>query len=114
MANKEYNFDTLVTMAKALIKVVTDKDSKCKEDTSVHYLCKKINTGKILSVTKLFRNVQLKKNEKLEIVGSLPEGNVFTQDNTFFKGEFGVEVNKKENNDNIINITDDEDNKFIN
>jgi len=114
LANKEYNFDTLVTMAKALIKVVTEKDSKCKEDTSVHYLCKKINTGKILSVTKLFRNVQLKKNEKLEIVGSLPEGNVFTQDNTFFKEEFGVEVNKKENNDNIINITDDEENKFIN
>lgn len=114
LANKEYNFDVLVTMTKALIKVVTDKESKCREDTSVHYLCKKINTGKILSVTNLFKNVQLKKNEKLEVVGSLPDGNVFTQDNTFFKEEFGVEVNKKKNNDNIINIEGDEENKFIN
>jgi len=39
---------------------------------------------------------------------------VFTQDNTFFKEEFGVEVNKKKNNDNIINIEGDEENKFIN
>ena len=114
LANKEYNFDALVTMTKALIKVVTDKDSKCREDTSVHYLCKKINTGKILSVTNLFRNVQLKKNEKLEVVGSLPEGNVFTQDNTFFKEEFGVEINKKKNDDNNINIEENEENKFIN
>ena len=114
LANKEYNFDVLVTMTKALIKVVTDKESKCREDTSVHYLCKKINTGKILSVTNLFKNVQLKKNEKLEVVGSLPDGNVFTQDNTFFNEEFGVEVNKKKNNDNIINIEGDEENKFIN
>ena len=115
LANKEYNFDVLVAMTKALIKVVTDKDSKCREDTSVHYLCKKINTGKILSVTILFKNVQLKKNEKLEVVGSLPEGNVFTQDNTFFKEEFRVEINKKKNNDNmIINNEDDEENKYIN
>ena len=114
LANKEYNFDALVTMAKAFIKVVTEKDSKCREDTSVHYLCKKINTGNILSVTNLFKNVQLKRNEKLEIVGSLPDGNVFTQDNTFFKEEFGVEVNKKKNSDNIINNNNDEENKFIN
>ena len=116
LANKEQNFNVLLAMAKSLIKVISAKNTKCGEDTSIHYLCKKINTGKCLSISNLFKTVNLKKNEKLEIVGNLREGDVFVLGNNFFEEEFGIEIKKKKNNtnENIINVKDNEENKFIN
>ena len=116
LANKEQNFNVLLAMAKSLIKVISAKNTKCGEDTSIHYLCKKINTGKCLSISNLFKTVNLKKNEKLEIVGNLREGDVFILGNNFFEEEFGIEIKKKKNNtnENIINVKDNEENKFIN
>ena len=102
-------------MAKTLKKIVTTKDAVCREDTSIHYLCKKLDMGKSQSIGNIFKNVKLLKNEKLEIVGNIPEGEIFVLDNKYFKDEFGVEIKKKKNNDNIIkkNNIENEDIKYI-
>ena len=63
----------------------------------------------------MFKNVKLQKNEKLEIVGKIPEGDVFVKDNSFFMKEFNVEINdKKEINKNENIINDNDENKYIN
>ena len=115
MANKELNFNVLIAMAKTLKKIVTTKNAACCEDTSIHYLCKKLDMGKSQSIGNIFKNVKLLKNEKLEIVGNIPEGEIFVLDNKYFKDEFGVEIKKKKSNDNIIkkNNIENEDIKYI-
>ena len=99
-------------MAKSLKKLILTENSKCGNESSIHYLCKKIDLGKCISINNLFKNVNLQKNDKLEIVGNIPEGEVFTLDNEYLKEEFKVEINREKK---IINIkNDNEDNKFIN
>jgi hypothetical protein len=112
IANKEKNLNVLIALAKSLKKLILTNNSKCGNESSIHYLCKKIDLGKCLTINNLFKNVNLQKNEKLEIVGNIPEGDVFKLDNDYLKEEFKVETNMKKK---IININNDnEDNKFIN
>ena len=102
----------LIALAKSLKKLILTENSKCGGESSIHYLCKKIDLGKCLTINNLFKNVNLQKNEKLEIVGNIPEGEVFTLDNEYLKEEFKVEINREKK---IINIkNDNEDNKYIN
>ncbi len=114
LANKELNFNVLICMAKDLKKLVLAEDSICGKESSIHYLCKKVNNGKCLTITNLFKDVTLQKNEKLEIVGNIPEGDIFLHENIFFKEEFGIEVNKKKDNINKNIINENEENKYIN
>ena len=116
LATKEHNFNVIFTMAKALKKIIQEENSICGKESSIHYLCKKLELGKCTSVSVVFKDVKLQKNEKLEIVGNMPEGDIFKLNNEFFKEEFGVEIKKKKNKqkENIIRINDDEDDKFIN
>ena len=112
IANKEHNLNVLIALAKSLKKLILTENSKCGGESSIHYLCKKIDLGKCLTINNLFKNVNLQKNEKLEIVGNIPEGEVFTLDNEYLKEEFKVEINSEKK---IINIkNDNEDNKYIN
>ena len=112
IANKEHNLNVLIALAKSLKKLILTENSKCGGESSIHYLCKKIDLGKCLTINNLFKNVNLQKNEKLEIVGNIPEGEVFTLDNEYLKEEFKVEINREKK---IINIkNDNEDNKYIN
>ena len=101
-------------MAKDLKKLVLTENSICGKESSIHYLCKKVNNGKCLTITNLFKDVTLQKNEKLEIVGNIPEGDIFLHENIFFKEEFGIEVNKKKDNINKNIINENEENKYIN
>ena len=112
---KEHNFNVIYAMAKALKKIIEKENSVCGKESSIHYLCKKLELGKCTGVSNVFKNVKLQKNEKLEIVGEIPEGDVFTLNDEFFKEEFGVEINRKKSNkkENIIKKSD-EDDKFIN
>ena len=116
IANKELNFNVLIALAKTLKKVILKENSVCGKETSIHYLCKKIDLKESVSINNIFKNVKLMKNEKLEIVGNIPEGEIFILDNEFLKEEFGVEINKKINsNENIIKINNEnDDNKYIN
>ena len=114
LANKEINFNVLICMAKDLKKLVLAENSICGKESSIHYLCKKVNNGKCLTITNLFKDVTLQKNEKLEIVGNIPEGDIFLHENIFFKEEFGIEVNKKKDNINKNIINENEENKYIN
>ena len=117
IANKEENKNVLIALAKTMKKVILTQNSVSREDTSIHYLCKKLdNNGKIPTIVNLFKNVNLLKNEKLEIVGNIPEGDVFEMDNTYLNDEFGVEINKKKRTENIIinNNIENEENKYIN
>ena len=117
LAVKELNFNVLITMAKALKKVILTQNSVCSADTSIHYLCKKLDNGKLKSISNLFKNVKLLRNEKLEITGQIPEGEIFVKDNSYFKDEFGVEIKEKKKNERIIikkNIIEDEDIEYIN
>ena len=115
LANKEHNFSVIYAMAKALKKIIEKENSICGKESSIHYLCKKLELGKCAGVSNVFKNVKLQKNDKLEIVGNIPEGDVFTLNDEFFKEEFGVEINRKKSNkkENIIKLND-EDDKFIN
>ena len=116
IANKELNFNVLIALAKTLKKIILKENSVCGKETSIHYLCKKIDLKESVSINNIFKNVKLMKNEKLEIVGNIPEGEIFISDNEFLKEEFGVEINKKINgNENIIKINNEnDDNKYIN
>ena len=115
IATKEYSSSVLIALGKGLKKLVLKEDSACGKDSSIHYLCKKINNGKCRTIDNMFKNVKLQKNEKLEIVGKIPEGDVFVKDNSFFMKEFNVEINdKKEINKNENIINDNDENKYIN
>ena len=115
IANKELNLNVLIALAKTLKKIILKENSVCGKETSIHYLCKKIDVGKRVSINNIFKNVKLMKNEKLEIVGNIPEGEIFKLDNEFLKEEFGVEVNKRNNKENTIKTNkENDDNKYIN
>ena len=112
IANKEQNLNVLIALAKSLKKLILTENSKCGKESSIHYLCKKIDLGKCKTINNIFKDVNLQKNEKLEIVGNIPEGEVFTFNNEYLKVEFKVEIDRKKK---IVNIdNDNEENKFIN
>ena len=119
LGSKEKNFNVLIAMAKALKKLILSENSICGKESSIHYLCKRVDMSNCLSINNIFKNVKLQKNEKLEIVGNIPEGQIFVIENEYFKEEFGVEIKnkKKIKNENIIKtdniINKNEDNKFI-
>ena len=114
--NKENNFNIFYAMAKTLKKLIENENSVCGKESSLHYLCKKLELGKCPKVSNVFKTIQFQKNEKLEIIGNIPEGEVFKFDNEYFKEEFGIEIKiKKNKKENIIKIdNENEDDKFIN
>ena len=100
LATKDKNFNVLIAMSKALKKIILTEHSVCRNESSIHYLCKKLNNGKCLSIEKIFKDVKLLKNEKLEVVGNIPEEDVLTEDNKYFEEEFNIEMKKIKNNQN--------------
>ena len=111
---KEQNSNVLIALAKILKKIVVDKNAKNSNDLGIHYMCKKINNGKIMSISRIFRNVKIQKIEGIDGVGDIFEENMFVQNNIFFEKEFGIQFRKKNcENTNIINNIPKE-NKFIN
>ena len=104
-------------MAKGLKKVVLTENSKCGFDAGVHYLCKKINNGKNMCISRIFRNVKLIKSENIGNVGAIYEENMFVQNDSYFEKEFGITLRKKncsQNNNLIEKNVINEENKFIN
>ena len=111
---KEQNSNVLIALAKILKKIVVDKNAKNSNDLGIHYMCKKINNGKIMSISRIFRNVKIQKIEGIDGVGDIFEENMFVQNNIFFEKEFGIQLRKKNcENSNIVNDISKE-NKFIN
>ena len=66
---KEQNSNVLIALAKILKKIVVDKNAKNSNDLGIHYMCKKINNGKIMSISRIFRNVKIQKIEGIDGVG---------------------------------------------
>lgn len=117
IATKEQNSNVLIAMAKGLKKVVLTENSKCGFDAGVHYLCKKINNGKNMCISRIFRNVKLIKSENIGNVGAIYEENMFVQNDSYFEKEFGITLRKKncsQNNNLIEKNVINEENKFIN
>ena len=112
IATKEQNSNVLIALAKCLKKVISDKNAKCAYDNGIHYLCKKINNGKNMSISRIFRYVKILKADKIEGVGNVYEENMFVQNNTFFEKEFDFQIREK-NSGNIIINEDLKENKFI-
>ena len=112
IATKEQNSNVLIALAKCLKKVISDKNAKCSYDNGIHYLCKKINNGKNMSISRIFRYVKILKADKIEGVGNVYEENMFVQNNTFFEKEFDFQIREK-NSGNIIINEDLKENKFI-
>ena len=113
IANKEQNTNVLIALAKCLKKIILNNNSQCKYESSIHFLCKKINDGKNQTISRMFRNIKLQKSENVEDVGIIYEENMFIQNNIFFEKEFGIQLRKKNLSNNIIN-EDLNENKFIN
>ena len=113
IANKEQNTNVLIALAKCLKKIILNNNSQCKFESSIHFLCKKINDGKNQTISRMFRNIKLQKSENVEDVGIIYEENMFIQNNIFFEKEFGIQLRKKNLSNNIIN-EDLNENKFIN
>ena len=113
IATKEKNLNVLIALAKCLKKVITDKNSKCLYEKGIHYLCKKINNGKIMSISRIFRYVKILKVDTIEGIGNIYEENMFVQNNIFFAKEFNFHLREKNKSNNIINENLNE-NKFIN
>ena len=112
IATKEQNSNVLIALAKCLKKVISDKNAKCSYDNGIHYLCKKINNGKNMSISRIFRYEKILKADKIEGVGNVYEENMFVQNNTFFEKEFDFQIREK-NSGNIIINEDLKENKFI-
>jgi hypothetical protein len=117
LTEKEKNYNVIISLAKAIKKVIITKNSVCGREPSLHYLCKKINDDSILTIKKTLIDVPLQNNietDKFKNV-KIPKGQVFTQDTSYFKEEFGIETKKKNlEQNNIINKDEDNENKFIN
>ena len=114
IVRKEQNSNVLIALAKVLKKIVVNKNVKNSNDLGIYYLCNKINNGKIMSISRIFRNVKIQKIEGIDGVGDIFEENMFVQNNIFFEKEFGIQLRKKNcENSNIINNISKE-NKFIN
>ena len=114
IATKEKNLNVLIALAKCLKKIITDKNSKCLYEKGIHYLSKKINNGKNMCISRIFRYVKILKVDNIEGIGNIYEENMFVQNNIFFEKEFNFHLREKNNmNNNIINENLNE-NKFIN
>ena len=114
IVRKEQNSNVLIALAKVLKKIVVNKNVKNSNDLGIYYLCNKINNGKIMSISRIFRNVKIQKIEGIDGVGDIFEENMFVQNNIFFEKEFGIQLRKKNcENSNIVNDISKE-NKFIN
>ena len=114
IATKEKNLNVLIALAKCLKKIISDKNSKCLYEKGIHYLSKKINNGKNMCISRIFRYVKILKVDNIEGIGNVYEENMFVQNNIFFEKEFNFHLREKNNmNNNIINDKSNE-NKFIN
>ena len=113
IATKEENSNVLIALAKSLKKIITDKNAKCYYEKGLHYLCKTINDGKNMSISRMFRNVKIQKTENIEGVGIIYEENMFVQNDLFFEKEFGIKLRKKNDKNPVIN-EDLNENKYIN
>ena len=111
---KEQNANVLIALAKNLKKVITNKNIKNSNDSGIHFICKQINNGKNMSISRIFRNVRIQKVDDIEGVGKVYQDNMFVQNDIYFEKEFGIQLRKKNSkNPNLINDNSNE-NKFIN
>ena len=113
IATKEQNSNVLIALAKSLKKIITNKNAKCSYESGLHYLCKTINDGKNMSISRMFRNVKIHKAQNIEGVGAIYEENMFVQNDVFFEKEFGIKLRKKNSKNPVIN-DDLKENKYIN
>ena len=117
IATKEQNANVLIALAKCLKKIVTNKNIKNANDPGIHFLCKKINNGKNLSISRIFRNVKIQNVQNIEGIGDIFEENMFVQNDIYFEKEFGIQLRKKNstNPENVsINNDKSKEDKFIN
>ena len=114
---KEQNANVLIALAKCLKKIVTNKNIKNANDPGIHFLCKKINNGKNMSISRIFRNVKIQNVQNIEGIGDIFEENMFVQNDIYFEKEFGIQLRKKNstNPENVsINNDKSKKDKFIN
>ena len=114
---KEQNANVLIALAKCLKKIVTNKNIKNANDPGIHFLCKKINNGKNMSISRIFRNVKIQNVQNIEGIGDIFEENMFVQNDIYFEKEFGIQLRKKNSiNPENVNINNDKskEDKFIN
>ena len=117
IAIKEQNANVLIALAKCLKKIVTNKNIKNANDPGIHFLCKKINNGKNISISRIFRNVKIQNVQNIEGIGDIFEENMFVQNDIYFEKEFGIQLRKKNstNPENVsINNDKSKEDKFIN
>ena len=117
IATKEQNANVLIALAKCLKKIVTNKNIKNANDPGIHFLCKKINNGKNMSISRIFRNVKIQNVQNIEGIGDIFEENMFVQNDIYFEKEFGIQLRKKNStNPENVNINNDKskEDKFIN
>ena len=117
IAIKEQNANVLIALAKCLKKIVTNKNIKNANDPGIHFLCKKINNGKNMSISRIFRNVKIQNVQNIEGIGDIFEENMFVQNDIYFEKEFGIQLRKKNStNPENVNINNDKskEDKFIN
>ena len=117
IAIKEQNANVLIALAKCLKKIVTNKNIKNANDPGIHFLCKKINNGKNMSISRIFRNVKIQNVQNIEGIGDIFEENMFVQNDIYFEKEFGIQLRKKKstNPENVsINNDKSKEDKFIN
>ena len=117
IAIKEQNANALIALAKCLKKIVTNKNIKNANDPGIHFLCKKINNGKNMSISRIFRNVKIQNVQNIEGIGDIFEENMFVQNDIYFEKEFGIQLRKKNstNPENVsINNDKSKEDKFIN
>ena len=118
IAIKEQNANVLIALAKCLKKIVTNKNIKNANDPGIHFLCKKINNGKNMSISRIFRNVKIQNVQNIEGIGDIFEENMFVQNDIYFEKEFGIRLRKKNsiNPENVNKINNDKskEDKFIN
>ena len=115
IATKEQNVNVLIALAKCLKKIVINNNAKNANDSGIHFLCQTVNNGKIMSISRIFRNIKLQKVENIEGVGNIFKENMFVQNDIYFEKEFGIELRKKNSkNPDDINENLIKDSKFIN
>jgi len=107
LANDDKSKNVKVALSKALVKVVKNNKFKILNDLSLHKICNILNDGKNISVTNIFRNINIKNCEDIEdnelfdlddinsIIGNKVK--IFDKDNSFIKKEFDFEINECQN-----------------
>ena len=114
IVTKEQNSNVLIALAKSLKKIISNKNVKYANDSGIHYLCKKLNSGKIMSVSRIFRNVKIQNVDNIEGVGNVYEENMFVQNDIYFEKEFGIKLRKKNTKNPTVIKENIKENKFIN